>query len=262
MCKGIGLPKVSSSSCLWQWWWSSREGSGRISLLCTALSFSGPAGHTLCRNSQIAKVTISKQHFHLSQGFRFPIWEVRSLLAVKTCSITILIQTLQTDRHSMEMSVINGLKNRKDFRREITLLNIESSPGPNHRKHRKSHCQLCLRNDVANLFLVHCILSRPTIIIIIIIINDSDRDDHLHLNQRNSPENFIGILQGNYLMKNNELKQSGDKDADEQSINLLCSSQIRLGRCLTLHNLFSKWIFKSALKHQMFLRLRMLTNQT
>ena len=162
MCKEIGLPKVTSSSCLWQWWWSSREGSGRISLLCTALSFSGPAGHTLCRNSQIAKVTISKQHFHLSQGFRFPIWEVRSLLAVKTCSITILIQTLQTDRHSMEMSVINGLKNRKDFRREITLLNIESSPGPNHRKHRKSHCQLCLRNDVANLFLVHCILSRPT----------------------------------------------------------------------------------------------------
>ena len=158
--------------------------------------------------------------------------------------------------------MINGLKNRKDFRREITLLNIESSPGPNHRKHRKSHCQLCLRNDVANLFLVHCILSRPTIIIIIIIINDSDRDDHLHLNQRNSPENFIGILQGNYLMKNNELKQSGDKDADEQSINLLCWSQIRLGRCLTLHNLFSKWIFKSALKHQMFLRLKMLTNQT
>ena len=109
--------------------------------------------------------------FSFIPGIRFPIWEVRSLLAVKTCSITILIQTLQTDRHSMEMSVINGLKNRKDFRREITLLNIESSPGPNHRKHRKSHCQLCLRNDVANLFLVHCILSRPTIIIIIIIIN-------------------------------------------------------------------------------------------
>ena len=29
------------------------------------------------------------------------------------------------DRHSMEMSVINGLKNLKDFQREITLLNIE-----------------------------------------------------------------------------------------------------------------------------------------
>ena len=50
----------------------------------------------------------------------------------------------------------------------------------------------------------------------------ADRDHHLHLNQRNSPENFIGILPENYLMKNYELKQSGDKDADEQSINPLC----------------------------------------
>ena len=34
------------------------------------------------------------------------------------------------------MSVINGLKNLEDFRGEITLLNIENSPGPNHRKRR------------------------------------------------------------------------------------------------------------------------------
>ena len=40
------------------------------------------------------------------------------------------------DRHSVEMSVINGLKNLEDFRGEITLLNIENSPGPNHRKRR------------------------------------------------------------------------------------------------------------------------------
>ena len=35
-----------------------------------------------------------------------------------------------------DVCVINGLKNLKDFRGEITLLNIENSPGPNHRKCR------------------------------------------------------------------------------------------------------------------------------
>ena len=50
-----------------------------------------------------------------------------------------------------DVCVINGLKNLKDFRGEITLLNIENSPGPNHRKRR------ILRG---NPIWIYCFLSR------------------------------------------------------------------------------------------------------
>ena len=56
------------------------------------------------------------------------------------------------DRHSMEMSVINGLKNLKDFRGEITLLNIENSPGPNHRKCKERKVQTSSFDELFNLF--------------------------------------------------------------------------------------------------------------
>ena len=60
------------------------------------------------------------------------------------------------DRHSAEMSVINGLKNLKDFQREITLLNIEKLLGQttteSAKKERSKLLMILSLDDLFNLF--------------------------------------------------------------------------------------------------------------